>query len=218
VTADAIEAVKRMIIRGELRPGQRLPPERELAALLGVSRPTLREAIRALTVLRIVETRHGAGTTISSLDPELLAEPLDFLLRLDRRSIGHVAEARAPLEIEVAGLAAQRATDGDVRELERIAAAAQEAVGDVEAFIDVDVAFHAALRRMARSPVLASLVSSLAALSLESRRVTARAAAVRRRSTGDHRAIVDAVRARDPAAARRQMALHLEHVLEDVSG
>jgi GntR family transcriptional repressor for pyruvate dehydrogenase complex len=207
-----------MIIRGELRPGQRLPPERELAALLGVSRPTVREAIRALAVLRIVETRQGAGTSVSSLEPELLAEPLDFLLHLDRRSLGHVAEARVPLEIEVAGLAARRATDDDVRELERIASAAREAVGDVEAFIEGDVAFHAALRRMARSPVLASLVSSLTALSLESRRITGRSEAVRSRSADDHRRILAAVRDRDPDAARRHMALHLEHVLDQASG
>jgi GntR family transcriptional regulator, transcriptional repressor for pyruvate dehydrogenase complex len=202
-----------MIVRGDLRAGQRLPAERDLAVQLGVSRPSLREAIRALIALNILESRHGEGTFVSSLDPELLAEPIDFVLQVNGDALISLFEARRVLEAGVARLAAERASDLELAELDDFVKAGRTKVGEAEAFIEHDVEFHERLRRVARSPVLASLLSSVSALSIESRRRTAQSQATRSRALADHQAMVKALRARDPAAAERLMVEHLEHVL-----
>src|SRR5436190_20889601 len=111
VADQAIETIKEMIVRGDVRAGQRLPPERELAAQLGVSRPSLREAIRALIALNILDSRHGDGTFVSSLEPDLLIKPIDFVLQVNDGGMDALFEARRELEAGIAALAAERATD-----------------------------------------------------------------------------------------------------------
>lgn len=212
VAHEAIATIKRMIVRGDLRAGQRLPAERELAAQLGVSRPSLREAIRALIALNILESRHGEGTFVSSLDPELLAEPIDFVLQVDDGGIGALFEARNVLEAGIAALAAERASDLELAELEDFATRGRAKIEDPEAFIEHDVEFHDRIRRAARSPVLASMLGSISTLSLETRRRTARSQPVRARALADHVRMVKTLKARDPEAARRAMIAHLDHV------
>jgi GntR family transcriptional regulator, transcriptional repressor for pyruvate dehydrogenase complex len=207
VADEAIATVKRMIVRGSLQAGQRLPAERELAAQLGVSRPSLREAIRALIALNILESRHGEGTFVSSLEPELLTEPIDFVLQVADGGIGALFEARSVLEAGIAALAAERATDLELAELED-----RTKVPDPDAFIEHDVEFHDRIRRAARSPILASMLGSVSTLSLETRRRTAQSQPVRARSQADHARMVKTLKARDPEAARRAMLDHLEHV------
>src|SRR5438874_4035955 len=102
VAHEAIDTIKRMIVRGELQAGQRLPAERDLAAQLGLSRPSLREAIRALIALNILESRHGEGTFVSSLEPDLLTEPIDFVLQVNDGGLRALFEARRVLEAGVA--------------------------------------------------------------------------------------------------------------------
>ena len=213
VAHEAIDTIKRMIVRGELQAGQRLPAERDLAAQLGLSRPSLREAIRALIALNILESRHGEGTFVSSLEPDLLTEPIDFVLQVNDGGLRALFEARRVLEAGVAALAAQRATDLELAELDDFVKRGRAKLGDAEAFIEHDVEFHERIRRMARSPVLASMLGSVSLLSLESRRQTAQHAAVRTKSLADHAKLVKTLRARDPEAARRAMILHLEHVI-----
>jgi GntR family transcriptional regulator, transcriptional repressor for pyruvate dehydrogenase complex len=99
------------LIREEhLKPGDKLPPERELASMMQVSRPSLREALRALSLLNIIEIRQGDGTYVSSLTLELLIEPLDLILMLDHSTIQQLFEARKKLEVGIAALAAERIT------------------------------------------------------------------------------------------------------------
>jgi DNA-binding FadR family transcriptional regulator len=213
VAHEAIETVKQMIVRGELRAGQRLPAERDLAVQLGVSRPSLREAIRALIALNILESRHGEGTFVSSLDPQLLSEPIDFVLQVNDDALISLFEARRVLEAGIAGLAAARATDLELLELDDFVKLGRGKVMDAEAFIEHDIEFHERLRRVARSPMLASLLSSVSALSIESRRRTAQEQATRQRALADHEAMVKALRARNAKAAEELMVAHLEHVL-----
>ncbi len=214
VASEAISTIKQMIMRSELHAGQRLPPERDLAVQLGVSRPSLREAIRALIALNILESRHGNGTYVSSLEPDLLSEPIDFVLQVNDSAIVALFEARRALEAEVAALAAERATDPELLELETFVKGGRSKLDDRDTFIEHDVEFHAQLRTLARSPVLASLLSSVSALSLESRRLTARSREIRSRALADHLAMVKTLKAREPRAARSAMIAHLEHVLE----
>jgi GntR family transcriptional regulator, transcriptional repressor for pyruvate dehydrogenase complex len=214
VAREAIDIIKQMILRGEIQPGQRLPAERELATQLGVSRPSLREAIRALIALNILESRHGEGTFVSSLEPEVLAEPIDFLLRINEDAIYALFEARRVLEAAAAALAAVRATDLELSDLEDFARQGRTKVDDVDVFIEHDVEFHARIRRTTRSPILESLLASISALSYESRRRTARSPAVRARALADHQAMVKTLKKRDPEAAHKAMVAHLEHVLD----
>lgn len=208
----AIDTIKQMIMRGELRAGQRLPAERELAVQLQVSRPSLREAIRALIALNILESRHGDGTFVSSLEPDLLSEPIDFVLQLNDSAFLGLFEARRVLEAGVAALAAERATEAELDELEEFVRSGRPKLEDPEAFIQHDVEFHDRIRRAARSPVLSSMLSSVSALSYESRRRTAQSASVRARAFSDHGAMVSTLKARDPEAAQRAMVEHLQHV------
>jgi GntR family transcriptional regulator, transcriptional repressor for pyruvate dehydrogenase complex len=212
VPSQAIEMIKQMIISGELKAGQRLPAERDLATLLGVSRPSLREAIRALTALNIVDSRHGDGTFVSSLDPELLSKPVDFLLQVNNESLTALFEARRALESAIAALAAERATALELAELEAFVKHGRSIIDDVDAFIQHDIDFHARLRRIARSPILASLLSSVDALSAESRRQTAQSPRTRALAHRDHQRLVRAFKVRDPHRAQTVMVEHLEHV------
>jgi DNA-binding FadR family transcriptional regulator len=209
-----MEIIKRMILRGELVAGQKLPPERELATRLGVSRPSLREAIRALITLNILESRHGHGTFVTSLDPELLIEPIDFVLRANEANLAALFEARRALEAGAAALAAERASDLDLARMEEHVKRDQQVVGDVEAFLRHDVQFHDMIRRAAQSPILSSLLGSIAALSIESRRRTGQEIAARQKSVADHQAMVRALKARDPRASYQAMIEHLSHAEE----
>ena len=109
-----------MIREKQLSPGEKLPPERELAAMLNVSRPSLREALRALAIMNVIEMRQGDGTYITSLEPELLVEHLDFVLSLDDSTFLQLFEARKIVEVGIASLAAQRITDRQIQELETL--------------------------------------------------------------------------------------------------
>jgi GntR family transcriptional regulator, transcriptional repressor for pyruvate dehydrogenase complex len=213
VATEAISTLKQMIIRGELTAGQRLPSERELALLLGVSRPSLREAIRALIAMNVLESRQGDGTYVTSLEPELLAEPIDFLLQVSHAGLISLLEARRAIEAEVVQLAAKRATDLELRELERFADSGRGKLDDVDAFIDYDAEFHERIRVMARSPILGSLMSTIRELVREMRRRIS-SPALRRSVLADHRAIARALSKRDAERASAAMIKHLERLLD----
>src|SRR4051794_35833926 len=121
LTQSAIDEIKGMIIRGELRPGDRLPKESELAARLGLSRGSLREAVRGLTLIRVLEVRQGDGTYVTSLQPELLLESLSFFVDLNQdATLPQILEARRMLEAGAAAQAAYRASDEQLEELEHL--------------------------------------------------------------------------------------------------
>jgi GntR family transcriptional repressor for pyruvate dehydrogenase complex len=207
----AIERIKSLILSGELGPHDRLPTERELAEQLGISRPTIREAIRALIAMNILESRHGAGTYVSSLDPRELAEPIDFLLRVDEDSFLSLFETRQVLETGLVRLAAVHATPEEIAELRRLMDSYRDTMDDPETCIHLDIEFHDCIAKAARNPILASLLSSVARLALESRRRTGRSAAVREATVIDHGTIIAAIEARDGDAAARAMHDHLQH-------
>jgi GntR family transcriptional repressor for pyruvate dehydrogenase complex len=209
---DAMTRLKSMILDGELKPFDRLPGEKDLAAALGVSRPTAREAVQALVALNILDVRHGDGTYVTSLEPRLLAAPMDFLLSLDHGSPLVLTESRRVLESGIAALAAQRAVKADIASLRDIADQYRASVGDVDACIALDQRFHHELTRIAANPILASMLSTLAMLTQRSRQHTARSLAVRKRSDVDHRDILEAIAKRDPVAASAAMSAHLSHV------
>src|ERR1700709_1466288 len=142
LTDEAIVKIKGMITSGELRPGDRLPNEADLAARLGLSRNSLREAVRALTLIRILETRQGDGTYVTSLEPEILLETLSFVADFHQeRTLLHVLEVRRILERAATGLAAQYITAEELAALgEHVDA--MDTCETAEALVENDLTFH----------------------------------------------------------------------------
>lgn len=199
------------IVLEDLSPGDRLPPERVLAQELGVSRATVRDALQELERRRMVSRTPGRGTVVLERSPEAAAIA-------DRMSGGpagreHVAEFRSLVEPQVAGLAALRAAESDLVELERILAATHAGLSPEESLAQ-DVTFHVQVARASGNPLLASLGEVSAGWVQDVRAASHRTSEGRRSSWTWHRRILDAVRARDEDGARRAMADHLDDVAE----
>jgi GntR family transcriptional repressor for pyruvate dehydrogenase complex len=209
------------IAHGEFLAGEKLPPERELAASLGVSRPALREALQALSALRLVRVRHGDGIYITSLDAKLLVEPLQLVLSLNESAIEQIYQARVVLESAIAEEAAREITDEQVERLEGLLAEMEgllaeiEASGDdTKAFSRLDVAIHAEIAHAVSNPFLTIALESITELGMAGRRFTCTVPGVPARSCHELREIVDRLRAHDPAGARQAMRHHILNVIE----
>ncbi|MFC9398248.1 FadR/GntR family transcriptional regulator [Streptomyces sp. NPDC057027] len=162
VTDLAIEKIKEMIVSGALQPGARLPNEADLAGRLGLSRSSLREAVRALTAMRILVSRQGDGTYVSGLEPHLLLESLAFAADVSHgHRAGQLLQVRRLLEPQVTALAAGRLTDEQLKELRGILdRSAEEGIG-IEAFVALDIEFHRAIADSVGNPVLSTLLGIL---------------------------------------------------------
>lgn len=213
VTDEAIEKIKEMIISGELTPGSRLPPEKELAERLGLSRSSMREAVKALEVIRVLDVRRGDGTYVTSLQPNLLLEAITFVVDLhDDDSLLEIFAVRRLLESHATGLAAQRATDDDVAGLEAEIGAVTLST-DIETLVQHDVRFHSSIARLAGNNYLASLLESLTSRTVRARvwRGLTQAGSVER-TLAEHRAILDAIADHDVALATALAAVHISGV------
>lgn len=212
VGSQAVEAIKSMIVAGQLRPGQALPPERELAAMLGISRPSLREATKALGSMNVLEVRHGGGTFVSSLDPRILTEPISFLLQVDHESLEYLFEVRKVIEVGAARLAAPRITDAELSALDELVDAAHRSIDDPNEYLRLDFEIHAAVVAAVKNPIYTALYESIAQFSLESRRRTVTVPTTRSRAHKDHKAIVRALHQRDSVTAANVMQAHIEAI------
>jgi GntR family transcriptional repressor for pyruvate dehydrogenase complex len=201
-----------LIQQRHLEPGDRLPAERELAATMGVSRSSLREALRALTVLGVTEMRHGTGTYVSSLEPELLVRPLSFVLSLSDGGFDQLFEARKVVEPAIAALAAKRVDDATLDRLDALVTRAEAVSENSEAFMVADVELHDVIREAAGNAILGRFMESIHALGRARRRTTGTKRSVRTQSVKDNREIVAALRAHDASAAADAMHIHLENV------
>lgn len=210
VTDEAIEKIKDMIVRGELGPGSRLPPEKDLAERLGLSRSSMREAVKALEVIRVLDVRRGDGTYVTSLEPKLLLEAISFVVDLhDDDSLLEIFAVRRVLESHATGLAAQQAGDDDVAALDaEISGVAPDT--DIESLVEHDVRFHSTIARLAGNDYLASLLDSLTSQTVRARvwRGLTQAGAVERTLT-EHRAILDAIADHDMELATSIAQVHI---------
>ncbi|MBW9109212.1 FadR/GntR family transcriptional regulator [Microbacterium ureisolvens] len=213
VTDEAIEKIKDMIVRGELTPGSRLPPEKDLAERLGLSRNSMREAVKALEVIRVLDVRRGDGTYVTSLEPKLLLEAVSFVVDLhDDDSLLEIFAVRRVLESHATGLAAQRADDDDVARLDaEISGVATDT--DIESLVEHDVRFHGAIARLAGNDYLASLLESLTSQTVRARvwRGLTQAGAVER-TLDEHRAILDAIADHDIELATAIAQVHISGI------
>jgi DNA-binding FadR family transcriptional regulator len=213
ITDDAIEKIKGMIVSGELRPGDRLPKEADLAAQLGLSRNSLREAVRALSLVRILDVRQGDGTYVTSLEPKALLDGLSFIVDLHHDStVLEFFEVRRILEPAATALAAQQIELDTVNELrDHLAKVSDES--DVQELVDNDLEFHRRIAEAAGNSVLYSLVDTLCGPTIRARvwrGLTQEGA--RRRTLDEHHAILDALAARQPDLARALAIVHIAGV------
>ncbi|MGR0320915.1 FadR/GntR family transcriptional regulator [Agromyces sp. ZXT2-3] len=216
-----IQGIKDMLTRGDLQPGSRLPIEKDLAALLGVSRGSLREGVRALATLGVLETRQGDGTYVTALDPAALLSPLGFLADLQQPA--HAADllaVRRVLEAESVSLAATRITDDQLDALEAILTRIDRTLEDedevdLEEFINTDTEFHRAIAAASGNPPLAALVDALVGRTFRARlwRAISHRGSLRE-TQREHRAILDELVRRDPGRASIRMSTHLLGVEE----
>ena len=219
---DVVDGVKQMILDGRLHAGQRLPAEKELAATLGVSRGSLREGVHALGTLGILESRHGDGTYVTTLDPALLLAPVGFVAELqDDASAFHTV--RRLHETEAAGLAALHIEDACLARLraalDETARALVEVPLDHDRLVDADLAFHEEVARASGNPVLAALVVGLAGRASRARLWRGLCdEGAEDRAFVEHEAILAAVAARDPDRARLRMATHLLGLEDSATG
>ncbi len=219
-----LQGIKAMITSGQLVAGSRLPVEKDLALTLGVSRGPLREGVRALCIMGVLETRQGDGTYVTSLDSSLLLAPMAFMVDMQtaehRRDLHGV---RRILETEAVARAARYITDEQLREAEGILESMRplvlaEPVADHETIVAQDVAFHHVIAKGADNDALAALIDALADRTVVARRSIGEFHEEQvRRSYDEHAAILGALRKHDPDRARLLMSHHLLTVEDFIS-
>lgn len=214
VTEAAILRIKQMILSGELRPGDRMPPEAELGDRLGLSRSSLREAIKALEMVNVLDVRRGDGTYVTSLDPSVLSGAVGFVVELQQgRTALELLEVRRILETAAARRAAVRI---DEATLGLLAAEVERAESlDTELLVRHDVEFHRLIAQAAENAYLVGLLDALSPRTLRVRvwRALTERGAVER-TVSEHQAILAALRAGDPDLASAWMTVHIQGVEE----
>jgi GntR family transcriptional regulator, transcriptional repressor for pyruvate dehydrogenase complex len=213
VTDDAIEKIKTMIVSGVLRPGDRLPREADLAADLGLSRSSLREAVRALSLVNILDVRRGDGTYVTSLKPPLLLEALTFIGDFHRDdTVLEFLRVRRILEPAAVAMAAERIDEEQCAALRALL----DRLGpepDVHDLVASDLEFHRQIAAAAGNSVLCSLLETLSGPTTRARvwhGLTRQGAA--EQTVAEHRAILDALVRHDPEVARSLAILHISSV------
>src|SRR3954452_14724849 len=208
---EVISQLREMIHRGDLRPGDRLPPERDLAKMLGVSRPTLRAGIRSLAAVGVLQSRQGAGTFVVKADgpPSLDSSPLRLMASLHGFTPAEMFEARKSLEMAVAGLAAERATGDHMAWRAEEFAGMYASLDDPEQFLVHDMRFHQTVAAASGNRILTSLMNMVATILFDYRSKTVKRATDLKESAEQHHNIYRAMRERNTEAARQAMREHL---------
>ncbi|MFN8505438.1 FadR/GntR family transcriptional regulator [Kouleothrix sp.] len=212
IADQVVRSIVELIRSKQLRPGDKLPAERELAEALGVSRPSLREGIRTLAYMNILSTRHGGGSYVASLAPESLVEHLDMLLSLDDATIFELLEARLLVEPELAAVAAERISPAQLEQVNSCLRAMQASPDQPDLLVALDVELHQLIAEAAGNAFMNRFMASIRHLSQRSRARTIQIDAIRLQAQRDHSLIVAAINAHDAGAARAAMRQHLTQI------
>lgn len=215
VYEDIVAQIKSLIAQGKLRVGDQLPSERELSEMFQVSRASVREAIRALESIGLIEIRQGEGTFVASTIETLLTSVASALAQ-HRDPLTPIFEARKVLEPATAALAAERATAEEVTQLEAILADQAKQIADGETGVEADTRFHSTLAEAAKNDVLLRLNEAIVDSLRETRVRSLRSQGRPARSLAGHREILEAIRRKDPKRAREAMLHHLETIEHNV--
>lgn len=211
-----VQQIRALIREGNWRPGDQIPPERELAERFRVSRTSVREALRALEMQGVIESRQGGGTFVRQADPEALVRSLAGAILQGRRELGEILEVRELIEPGIARGAARRATREHVAELERLLEQQRRRITAGEPFAEEDTAFHQVLAEAADNRVLLRLQNVVMDLLRESRQSYLHSPDRPQKSLQGHEAILAAVRARDADAAYQASLEHITEVREGI--
>ncbi len=211
-----VQQIEASILRGELKPGNRLPAERELAEQFGVSRTAVREAVKALIQLGLVDAQPGRGTFVTHRSPSGVRDVMAHILKGDL-DLGtrNLVEVREILEPEIAALAAQRAGAEHLAAMQTAIAQMDQTLEDIDAFIEADLDFHLALAEGSRNPLILALIDNLVDILRTARRRIALVPGGIHRAQEHHKRIYEAVKQGDPAAARQAMSSHMHQVRSD---
>jgi GntR family transcriptional repressor for pyruvate dehydrogenase complex len=205
------EMMLETILSNRLSVGDRLPSERELGEQFGVSRTVVREAVRALVAKGVIEVRSGSGLRVAAVDADSVRESMSLFLRGGDIDFEKVHEVRSLLEVHLAGLAAERATPEDMASLGEIHAQMVSEASDVESAARDDLEFHRRIALATHNELFLVLMDSIGSALIDIRRSNLGSGSTPM-TLSQHQAILDAIAAGDPAAARVAMAAHLEGV------
>jgi GntR family transcriptional repressor for pyruvate dehydrogenase complex len=213
VTDVTILKIKEMILSGELKPGDRLPPEKELSEALGLSRNSLREAVKALEIIHVLDVRRGDGTYVTSLEPKLLLEAMTFVVDLHQdSSVLELFAVRRILEPAAAAIAATKCTHGDIEHLRSLLAQVDEYTS-VDGLVSHDLVFHRVITELSGNSYLSDLLDSLSSSTLRARvwRGLTQDHAIAH-TLSEHRAIVDALAIADGELVQALVTVHISGV------
>jgi len=211
-----VEQIEQSVQKGDLKPGDQLPAERELAEQFGVSRTAVREAVKALREKGLVEAYPGKGTFITSGSSNPMRQSLDRMMRSAQvDATSSLVEVREILEPEIAALAAVRATEENLNSLREAVAVMDAAKRDPDAYIEADLDFHLELAEAAANPLILSLIDSIIGVLREQRMRIFEVDGGPDRGQYHHKKILEAVEHQDAPGAREAMRAHLRQVRED---
>lgn len=211
LTSSLLALFKRLIADKVLSPGDRLPPERELAEMLGVSRSSLRQALKVLESMGVISQRVGSGTRLNPAAASILARPLEFLILLDGITFQELMEARLIVEPKLAARAAERASAEDQQALEQAITRMEASAADAHQFVASDLEFHQAVYRAAGNRVC-TMLFTVVHQSLEELIGFTSSLVEPEHTIRFHRRILAAIGRGNPEAARLRMREHLEDV------
>ena len=209
---DVARQVQKLIVDGSLKPGDRLPPERQLAELFGVSRNSVRDAIRVLELTGMVIPRHGDGNVVADVSTETLVAPIAKLLLRKRKLVAELLDVRKMLEPALAARAAIHATADQIARLESILRRQHEKSLRGQPAVEEDSEFHYAIALAAKNSVVLKLLDVLMDLLRETRARSLQVEGRRERSLAGHRRVLEAIKRRDAAAAEHAVRQHLEEI------
>lgn len=211
-----VEQIEESILRGQLKPGDQLAPERELAQQFGVSRTAVREAVKALREKGLVEAYSGKGTFVTDGTSQAIRQSLDLMLKIGQPgNLAQLEEVREILEPDIAALAASRADEQHLTAMREAIAVMDRTQKEPEAYIEADLDFHLALAEAADNPIILSLIDSIVGLLREQRMKIFCVEGGPARGQHHHKRILEAVERRDTDAARAAMRAHMQQVRSD---
>jgi GntR family transcriptional regulator, transcriptional repressor for pyruvate dehydrogenase complex len=211
-----VEQIERRILKGDLKPGDKLLPERELAEQFGVSRTAIREAVKALTQKGLIEVHPGRGTFVINSTPQAVRHSLDLMIKFDgMEGIRSLVEVREILEPEIAAMAASRASDEQIAAMQEIVSLMDASLHDIDAFIEADLDFHLTLSESTQNVLIPTLVDTLVVLLREHRKRIALVEGGMTRAQEHHKKVMQAVARRDAEEARQAMRAHLQQIRFD---
>jgi GntR family transcriptional regulator, transcriptional repressor for pyruvate dehydrogenase complex len=213
-----VQQVEESILKGQLKPGDQLPAERDLAQRFGVSRTAVREAVKTLREKGLVEAYSGRGTFVTNGNSQAIRQSLDLMIRINKQEgLANLAELRLVLEPEIAALAALRIEEQLVATMREAVGVMERNLHDPDAYVEADLDFHLALAEAADNPLILSLLDSIVGLLREQRSRIFDVDGGPERGQFHHKQILAAIENRDAEAARESMRAHLNQVLADSS-